>query len=296
MKQSIREKIRPSLIKHKSLYAGLKFSHQIYSELTSSMHILPDFLIIGTAKSGTTSLFENLIKHPSIFPPLAQQPNFFTSYYYKGQSWYRSYFPSIISKNLNQNIKKKKFLTGEGSTQYYWYPHAPKRVKSLLPNVKIILLLRNPIDRSYSQYQMEFSKGNEELSSFEDAIELENERIQDEYEKMLQDENYYSKKYTIQSYITKSIYVNYIEEWLKYFPREQFLFLNSEEFNSDTSKVYKKTLNFLEISEIDLKNYEVFRAAKYSKMNPSTRKKLSEFFKPYNEKLYKLIDQNFHWD
>ena len=93
---------------------------------------------------------------------------------------------------------------------------------------------------------MEFSKGNEELSSFEDAIELENERIQDEYEKMLQDENYYSKKYTIQSYITKSIYVNYIEEWLKYFPREQFLFLNSEEFNSDTSKVYKKTFYFFQ--------------------------------------------------
>ena len=260
------------------------------------MHTLPDFLIIGTAKSGTTSLFEHLIKHPSIFPPLAQQPNFFTTHYHKGESWYRCYFPSIITKNLTQNIKKQKFLTGEASTQYYWYPHAVKRVKSLLPNAKIILLLRNPIDRSYSQYQMEFSKGNDELSSFEDAIELENERIQDEYEKMLQDENYYSKKYTIQSYITKSIYVNYIEEWLKYFPREQFLFLNSEEFNSDTSKVYKKTLNFLEISEIDFKNYEVFRAAKYSEMNPSTRKKLSEFFKPYNEKLYKLIDQNFHWD
>jgi hypothetical protein len=296
MKQSIREKIRPSLIKHKSLYSGLKFSHHIFSQLTSSMHTLPDFLIIGTAKSGTTSLFEHLIKHPSIFPPLAQQPNFFTSHFHKGESWYRSYFPSIISKNLTQNIKKQKFLTGEASTQYYWYPHAAKRVKSILPNAKIILLLRNPIDRSYSQYQMEFSKGNEESSSFEDAIELENERIQPEYKKMLQDKNYYSKKYTIQSYITKSIYVNYIEEWFKYFPKEQFLFLNSEEFNSDTSKVYKKTLNFLEIPEIDFKKYDIFRAAKYSEMNPNTRKKLSKFFKPYNEKLYKLIDQNFHWD
>jgi len=296
MKQSIREKIRPSLIKHKSLYSGLKFSHQIFSELTSSMHTLPDFLIIGTAKSGTTSLFEHLIKHPSIFPPLAQQPNFFTSYFYKGESWYRSYFPSIISKNLIQNIKKQRFLTGEASTQYYWYPHAPKRVKSLLPNAKIILLLRNPIDRSYSQYQMEFNKGNEQLSSFEDAIELENERIQDEYEKMLHDETYYSKKYTIQSYIAKSIYVNYIEEWFKYFPKKQFLFLNSEEFNSDTSKVYKKTLNFLDIPEIDFKKYEIFRAAKYPEMNSTTRKKLSNFFKPHNEKLYKLINQNFHWD
>ena len=296
MKQSFREKIRPSLIKYKSLYSGLKFSHQIFSELTSSMHTLPDFLIIGAAKSGTTSLFEHLIKHPSIFPPLAQQPNFFTTNYHKGESWYRSYFPSIITKNLTQNIKKQKFLTGEASTQYYWYPHAAKRAKALLPDAKIILLLRNPIDRSHSQYQMELNKGNEKLISFEDAIEQENERIQSEYDKMLQDENYYSKQYTIQSYITKSIYVNYIEEWLKYFPREQFLFLNSEEFNSDTSKVYKKTLNFLEISEIDFKNYEVFRAAKYSEMNPSTRKKLSEFFKPYNEKLYKLIDQNFHWD
>ena len=296
MKQSIREKVRPSLVKHKSLYSSLRFSHQIYSKLTSPMHTLPDFLIIGAAKSGTTSLFEHLIKHPSIFPPLAQQPNFFTSNFHNGESWYRSYFPSIITKNITQTIKKKKFLTGEASTQYYWYPHAAKRAKSLLPNAKIILLLRNPIDRSYSQYQMEFSKGNEELISFEDAIEQENERIKDEYDKMLHDENYYSNQYTIQSYITKSIYVNYIEEWFKYFPREQFLFLNSEDFNSNTSKVYKQTLNFLNVSEIDFKKYEVFRAAKYQEMNPSTRKKLSEFFKPHNEKLYKLINQNFHWD
>ena len=74
------------------------------------------------------------------------------------------------------------------------------------------------------------------------------------------------------------------------------MFLNSEEFNSDTSKVYKITLNFLEISEIDLKNYEVFRAAKYSKMNPSTRKKLSEFFKPYNEKLESFLKMKFNWE
>jgi|APSaa5957512535_1039671.scaffolds.fasta_scaffold63227_2 hypothetical protein len=296
MKKSIREKIRPSLVKHNTLYSSLRFTHSIFSELTSSLHTLPNFLIIGTAKSGTTSLFEHLIKHPSIFPPLAQQPNYFTSHYQKSESWYRSFFPSIIRKNIIQNVKKQKFLTGEASTQYYWYPHAAKRVKSLLPNAKIILLLRNPIDRSYSQYQMEFTKGNEELTSFEDAIELENERIQDEYKKMLQDKNYYSKKYTIQSYITKSIYVNYIEEWLKYFPKEQFLFLNSEEFNSDTSKVYKKTLNFLGVSEIDFKKYDVFRAAKYSEMNSNTRKKLSEFFKPHNERLYKLIDQNFDWD
>lgn len=296
MKQSIREKIRPSLIKHKSLYSSLKFSHHIFSELTSSMHTLPDFLIIGTAKSGTTSLFEHLIKHPSIFPPLAQQPNFFTSHYHKGESWYRSFFPSIITKNLTEIVKKQKFLTGEASTQYYWYPHAAKRAKSLLPNAKIILLLRNPIDRSYSQYQMELKKGNEELFSFEEAIEQEDERINEEYKKMLQDGHYYSKKYTIQSYLTKSIYANYIEEWFKYFPRDQFLFLNSEEFHSDTSKVYKKTLNFLGISEINFDNYEVFRAAKYEEMNSSTRKKLSEFFKPHNERLYKLIDMNFHWN
>ncbi len=296
MKQSIREKIRPSLLRHKTLHTSLKLSHQIFSELTSSLHTLPDFLIIGTAKSGTTSLFEHLIKHPSIFPPLAQQPNFFTSHFYKGESWYRSYFPSIFTKYITQNIRKQKFLTGEASTQYYWYPHAAKRAKLLLPNAKIILLLRNPIDRSYSQYQMELKKGNENLLSFEEAIEQENERINKEYERMLQDENYYSQKYTIQSYLTKSIYANYIEDWFKYFPREQFLFLNSEEFNSNTSKVYKKTLNFLEIPEIDFDDYEVFRSSKYEEMNSSTRKKLSKYFKPHNERLYKLINMNFLWN
>ena len=131
MKRNIRVKVKPWLLQHNRLYQSARTTHRIYSKVTYPFHTLPDFLIIGAPKSGTSSLYDYLIEHPSIFSAVVKEPNYFAMYYNKSLAWYRSCFPSIFTKYYTENIKKKKFVTGEASTQYYWYPHAAKRAKKV---------------------------------------------------------------------------------------------------------------------------------------------------------------------
>src|SRR5207248_10393615 len=105
---------------------------------------------------------------------------------------------------------------------YLFHPHVPKRVVQVLPHVKLIVLLRNPVDRAYSQYYHAIELGHETLS-FEEAIASEEERTAQERAKLLRDEHYYSHAYKHRSYLTRGIYVEQLQAWMQLFPREQFL-------------------------------------------------------------------------
>ncbi len=295
MKKSFRQKVRPWLIQHQPLYDLARATHRTYCNLTNSIHMLPDFIIIGAAKGGTSSLYDYLTQHPSIYSCVVKEPNYFAMYYDRGINWYKSCFPTTLKKYNVTTFEKKKFVTGEASTQYYWYPHTPKRIKKIIPKIKLILLLRNPIDRSYSHYNMNVNGGKEDLS-FEEAIDQEKERTQEEYKKILENEYYFSPKYTRQAYLAKSIYVNFLSEWLKYFSLDQFLIIKSEDFYEDPNKIYNEVLGFLDLPSTQLKNYKITRKGTYDRMKPDTRTKLLDYFKPHNEKLFKLIGKRFDWD
>ena len=159
---------------------------------------------------------------------------------------------------------------------------------------KIILLLRNPIDRAYSHYQMEVDSGNEKLS-FEDAINQEEERITSDMKKMENDENFYSVNFYRKSYLTRGIYVDQLKRWFKYFPREKFLILKSEDLYSNPSNTYQQVLDFLGLSNYELTSFKAHRMRDYSPISSQTREKLTKYFEPYNEQLYELLDRNYDW-
>ena len=161
--------------------------------------------------------------------------------------------------------------------------------------VKLIVMLRNPVDRAFSHYYHQVRKGRETLS-FEAAIEAEDERLRGEREKILQDENYYSYNFWAYSYLARGIYVDQLEAWMKYFSKEQFLILRSEDFFSNPEKEFNKALVFLDIPKHKLQTYSKVNAGSYDKMSVETRKKLMDFFRPYNERLYNLVGQDFEWD
>jgi len=275
------------------LYEYAKPFYKAYCNIVGQRYVLPDFLIIGAKKSGTTSLYRYLIQHPSIKSATTKEISFFDRYFQKGTNWYRMNFPM---KKIWMKKNSRTELTGEATPTYIYHPHAPKRVYDLLPNVKIIVLLRNPVDRTYSQYNMEANNHTNETLSFEEAIEQEPSRLEGEFEKMQKDGNYFSYNYYTFSYLASSIYADQLERWFKYFPREQFLIINENELEKDAQEVYHKTLKFLKLPKFELKEYQAIGKRKYEKINPETRKKLVEFFKPHNERLYKLLGTNFHWD
>ena len=121
---------------------------------TSEKRILPSFIIVGAARSGTTSLYEYLENHPSVLPPVKKETGFFNYAYNNNSNWYKMYFPTIAEKQKAENIQKNSIITGEATPSYLIDPRVPKRISSLLPKIKLIILLRNPIDRAISHYNL----------------------------------------------------------------------------------------------------------------------------------------------
>lgn len=266
----------------------------IFRAYTGSLRVLPDFLIIGAVKCGTTSLYDDLIMHPSIIPAVNKEVFFFDSWYYKEINWYRAHFCSKFQKFFKKSIQKRSFLTGEATPTTIFYPLAPKRVKSVVPNAKLIVLLRNPVDRAYSHYHMEVRRGKESLS-FEAAIEKEDERLSGEFEKIFASKTYYSFPMEQFSYKLSGIYVEQLKNWFKIFPKNQILILRTEDFSDHQLDILNQVLEFLELPRFSIQQH-IKNIGSYKNMKLETRKKLIDFFRPHNERLYSFLDRNFEWD
>jgi Sulfotransferase domain len=273
---------------------------RIYKGLTSPVRLLPDFLIIGTQRGGTTALYHYLRAHPCITTAITPDIHFFDKKYSRGLAWYRGHFPTLVEKYYAQHLRERAFVTGEACSSYLFYPHTSKRVASILPRVKLIVLLRNPVDRAYSQCYHALELGYETLS-FEEAIRREEERIAGEREKILQDELYYSNVYMHLSYLKRGIYVDQLREWMSFFPRERFLILKSEDFFTDPVTTYKRVLAFLNVPEVEpqvrKKEYKHYSHNTYfSQMDPALRRRLNEYFEPHNARLYDFLGVDFGWE
>ena len=290
-----KKQLKQNVDQNSKIYPYAKSVYRAYCNFVGPLHVLPDFLIIGAARSGTTSLYQYLVQHPNIESCVVKQLHFFDQYFQRGTNWYRMNFPSSWKKFCAAKIKKNKFITGEATPYYLQNPNAPKRVFELIPDVKLIALLRNPIDRAYSHFKRRKKNLSEKLS-FEEAAEQEEIRIKDEIKKMEEDAGYFSYTYHRLSYIHAGLYAEHLERWLKVFPRKQLLIVQTEEFQKNTPEVYNRILKFLEMPPFRLKAYKQFQKSESSSMNLQTRKRLIDYCKPYNEKLFSLIGARFDWD
>ena len=280
----------PELLKEKLIKFYFYFRY-----LTSAFRTNPDFFIIGAARCGTTSLYKYLTEHPSVIEPLRKETHYFELFYNQGYRWYKLFFPSIFYKLYHKYYLKIPFITGEASADYIFHPLVPKRIISLYPKAKIIILLRNPVDRAYSYYSLNLSRKIEK-ESFEKVIERESNLLKKEIDKMREDEDYFSKKYYRFSYLTSGIYINQINLWKRYFPDNQILIINSEDFFKDPQNILNMVFSFLGLKDFKLNKYYKYNYGNTSKMNKKTRQCLIQFYKPFNERLYKNIKRVFDWD
>lgn len=264
----------------------------------ASFKMLPSFIIIGAQRCGTTSLFNYIIQHPSVKKPLYKEIHFFDNYYgaYNlGFSWYRGHFPFNIFSHLKTNTQNPRFITGEATPYYMFHPLCPLRIKEALPDVKLIAILRNPVERAYSHYQHSVREGYETMS-FKEALEKETARLKSEREKILSIPDYYSFNHNRYSYLSRGIYINQLQNWRKYFPKEQILILRSEDLFYDLSTIYNRLLEFIGLSQYALKRQINYNVGDYPPMAPSLKARLVEFFKPHNKKLYEYLAWDLEWE
>ncbi|GBF81362.1 sulfotransferase domain-containing protein [Aphanothece sacrum] len=259
----------------------------------SITHSQPDFLIIGTQRSGVTSLYQYLKQHSQILVtnPLKE------TYYFdvpeninKGFGWYLSHFPNKIQKGNK--------LTFEASPSYLYYPQIPQLIKQYLGNIKMIALLRNPSERAYSAWQMFHSysrnsyahlRTKADTRTFSQAIE----------EELNPDSN--SAKYSY-DYLKRGQYFNQLENYYNHFDREKILILSFDQLREDLSSLLNNLCNFLEIESFSLEQITKLQQEKYAvtsyEKNPNDEEviaKLQNYFAGYNEKLYEVLGQDFKW-
>ena len=292
---NFRRTLRNKLKKYHKLHNAVISIHDTYCSLTGFMHMLPDFYIIGAAKCRTTSLYQYLIQHPSVNSGIGKEIHYFEELYYRGENWYRACFPFKLQKTFSQ-LNNSSFIIGDSTPRYIDHPHVPKRIQKLTPNAKFIVMLRNPIDRAFSHYNMNLKHQYESLS-FEEAVKAEPERIMGEFEKMEKigktSDNYY-----LYAYLDRGIYVDRLKLWMNVFPKKNFLIIKSEDFFDDTSNQYNMVLKFLGLPHLKLEKFKPHMIGKYKEKQIDTklRTQLKEFFKPHNEELYKFLGINYHWD
>lgn len=259
---------------------------------TSFLRVPPNFLIIGAEKAGTTSLYDYLTQHPAIIPAITKEIHYFDINFI-GFWWYKSHFPTIFQKN---SIIRKygKFITGEATPHYLFHPLAPKRISQILPNVKLIVILRNPIDRAYSHYQ-EIVRKNLENLSFEEAIKKENERLEGEKEKILSNPKYNSSNYWVYSYLSTGIYIQQLKTWFDFFSKNQFLTLKTEDLENHPEQVLNEIFSFLDVRNCSITNFKKMNVGTYDKMESYTRKYLQDYYSHYNKELETLLNMKFEW-
>ncbi len=258
------------------------------AQWTSGLRKKPDFIVIGVQKGGTSSMYRYLESHPGLKLSYRKQLHFFDKNPHKGLSFYLASFPLRAGNS--------EYKTGEASPYYIYHPHVPQRIMDALPETKIIAMLRNPIDRAYSHYVMKVDQGWEKTPTFEEAIDLEQSRISDDYQRMVDDPSFYSNDVRNFSYLTRGHYYEQLKRWFDIYNRDQILVLNSEAFFADPMTGLRKVYDFIGISDYKPKNLKVYNQRFYSPMEPETRERLRQYYLPHNEKLYDLLGEQYDWD
>jgi len=267
-------------------------------------HLLPDFLVIGAAKCGTTSLFDWICEHPLIARPtsdgqLRKEILFFDYKFRLGEDWYRTHFPLQAARGEFEREHGRPFLTGEATASYltgYW---VAGRVARLLPDVKLIVTLRNPVDRAYSAFHMSRRERLEECESFESAIALEADRLAPDNARTRADPDYnppLPPPLGYWSYLQRSRYADHVERWLEVLPRDRFLFLKFEDLAAEPQRTLEQVYDFLGLPVHRHSTFRKLNAGSYAPIRAETHAHLVDYFRPYNERLRELTGIDFGWD
>ena len=263
--------------------AGVWVDPPAWMRATALARIAPSFLVIGAQRSGSTALYRHLAAHPRILPPLRKEVHYFDFQYAKGRAWYLAHFPGI-HKRLTGNYRA---ITFDASPYYMVHPLAPERIRAFNPDMKLIAILRNPVDRALSHYNHETRRGVETLT-FEEAIAAEPERLAGAERELKQAPHCYSHRHHHFSYLDRGRYVHHLEPWLEHFPRKHLLVLRSEDLLEDPDPVMNQVFGFLGLPAHRVPAGAGSRRS-YAPMPPELRERLQRYFARDQERLEMLL-------
>ncbi|MFI0351476.1 sulfotransferase domain-containing protein [Actinomadura sp. 9N407] len=261
--------------------------------LTADARMLPGFLMVGTQRAGTTSLFRALAQHPAVVQPnFHKGVHYFDVEYHRSMAWYQGHFP--LRSAARRRAGDEPPLAFESAGYYMHHPEAPHRIARDLPGVKLLAILRDPVERAYSAHRHELMRGFE-TEPFERALELEPERLAGEVERIKADPQYLSHSHRHHAYLDRSQYAGQIALLYELFGRDRVHVLFAEDFFAEPEPVYDGVLDFLGLSRRRPDAFERHNARPRSPMPEELRARLETHFEPHDHQLAALLGKVPPW-
>ncbi|HYO46620.1 MAG TPA: sulfotransferase domain-containing protein [Gemmatimonadota bacterium] len=248
---------------------------------------MPQFLIIGAMRGGTTTLCRHLVTHSKIEAAFNKEVHYFDKNFHRGLDWYRAFFPLRSSTPVDS-------ITGEATPYYLFHPRCPRHAAKMLRDIRLIAVLRDPVERAFSHFQWATERGREKLS-FEEALEAEEDRLSGEHERLSADARYTSFAHQFYSYKARGLYADQLERWFAEFDRRSIMVLKSESLFSTPSATIPGVLRFLGLPDEDLGILPHRNMGSGRLMDPRTRERLRGFFEPHNRRLNELLGWTEEW-
>jgi hypothetical protein len=268
-----------------------------YGRLTAPARMLPSFLLCGGQRCGTTSLYRALAAHPAVLKAVLHKGvHYFDTSYHRGIGWYRGHFPLQRTAARIEERHGVPAQTFESSPYYMYHPHAVARIARDLPDVRLVVLVRDPVERAYSQHAHELARGFESETSFSRALALEPPRLRGQEDRLLATPGYYSFAHQHHAYRGRGEYARYLEEMAARVGRHRILVVESERFFANPEPVYDEVLEFLGLPRLGYPTFERHNARPRSApMEDWTRRELTAYFAPHDERLVSWLGHRPIW-
>lgn len=277
------------------LHGVVRRTYYRFGQATPGLRMLPSFIVIGGQRCGTTTLFKHLAEHPQVLRPgIEKGIDYFSLHYDKGMDWYRGNFPMARAAHMRTR-RVGEPVAFEACTYYMFHPFAMERLARDLPDIRLVVMLRDPVERAYSAYKHEHARGFDTAPSFEEALGLEDERLAGEVQKMAGDLTYESHPHRHHAYLRRSQYAEQLERVFQYFSPEQVHVLDSESFFADPYTEYRKVTDFLDLAPWKPAVISQHNARPSVPLSTQSRRRLDEHFVPHDEALAELLGRAPGW-
>jgi sulfotransferase family protein len=269
-----------------------------YGRLTAPARMLPSFLICGGQRCGTTSMYRALAQHPAVLKAVLHKGvHYFDVSYRRGPRWYRGHFPlRRTAERVSRRLDGVPVQTFESSPYYMYHPLAASRLARDLPGVKLLVLVRDPVERAYSQHAHEFARGFESEPDFARALALEPARLRGQTERLATDPNAYSFAHQHHAYRARGEYIRYLQRICAVVDRERIHVVDSEQFFARPAAVYDEVLDFLELPSLGHPTFEQHNARPRSTpIDPGLRAELAAHYAPFDQRLAQWLGRELAW-
>jgi len=257
---------------------------------------LPDFLIIGAMKCGTSTLFQMLTQHPGFVPPIAKEITYFNNpgVYRHGERWYRAHFPSERVLQRHARFLGYRPVTGE-ATPAMSVPMYAENAARMLPHARLVVTLRNPVDRAYSHYQHMLHHMIPERLEFRAALERESALLDAGLSITRGNFSEQAPLLLRFGYLNRGRYALELEYWLRYFPRDQFLFLNFDAWERQPEDAAARVARHVGLPEHRFKALQVNKGVYRQPLPEDCSEWLTDYYRPWNKRLFTLLGEDWGW-